>query len=72
LIDTQLGSGSKSGYTFALSNVTGTPASTYTFIASPTVPNNTGVRYFCSYADGVVRFSATALAACDNTVTPLQ
>jgi type IV pilus assembly protein PilA len=72
LIDTQLGTGVKSGYTIALSNVTGTPASTYTFIASPTVPNQTGVRYFCSFADGVVRFAAATLSACDNTVTPLQ
>jgi prepilin-type N-terminal cleavage/methylation domain-containing protein len=72
LIDTQLGTGTKSGYTFALSNVTGSPASTYTFIASPTVPNQTGVRYFCSFADGVVRFSAATLSACDTTVTPLQ
>src|SRR5215472_8732396 len=60
LIDTQLGTGTKSGYTITLIGVTGTPASTYDFEAAPTVPNQTGVRYFCSFADGVVRFSATA------------
>jgi type IV pilus assembly protein PilA len=72
LIDTQLSSGTKSGYNFALSGVTGTPASTYQFIATPLAPNQTGVRYFCSFADAVVRFAATAPAACDNTVAPLQ
>ena len=35
LIDTQLSSGNKSGYSFAISGVSGTPASTYTFIATP-------------------------------------
>jgi len=73
LIDTQLASGSKSGYTITLTGVTGTPASTYQVIASPTVPNQTGVRYFCSFADGVVRSNgASAITTCDNTVTPLQ
>jgi prepilin-type N-terminal cleavage/methylation domain-containing protein len=72
LIDTQLASGSKSGYTFTVSGVTGTPASTYQVIGSPTVANQTGVRYFCSFADGVVRFSTSSISACDYTVTPLQ
>ena len=72
LIDTQLGSGTKSGYTFTLQGVTGTPNSTYDFEAAPTVVNQTGVRYFCSFADGVVRFSASAISACDTTITPLQ
>ncbi len=35
LIDTQLASGTKSGYTFAMVGVTGTPASTYQAVASP-------------------------------------
>ena len=73
LIDTQLASGTKSGYTFALSGVTGTPASSYQFIATPVVLNQTGVRYFCSFADGVVRSNgSTAISTCDNTVNPLQ
>jgi prepilin-type N-terminal cleavage/methylation domain-containing protein len=72
LIDTQLGTGTKSGYTITLIGVTGTPASTYDFEAAPTVPNQTGVRYFCSFADGVVRFSATAPGTCTTGVTPLQ
>ena len=73
LIDTQLASGKKSGYSFALTGVTGAPASAYVFVASPVNPNQTGVRYFCSFADGVVRSNgSTALTTCDYTVTPLQ
>jgi type IV pilus assembly protein PilA len=74
IIDTQLAAGSKSGYSFALSGTSGTPNATYTFIASPLAPNQTGVRYFCSFGDAVVRFSTTSIAAgsCTSTVTPLQ
>jgi type IV pilus assembly protein PilA len=62
----------KNGYVFTLSNVTGTPNSTYNANGAPTSPNITGIRYFCSYEDAVVRSSTAALAACDNTVSPLQ
>jgi len=72
LIDTQLATGNKSGYQFSISGVTGAPAGTYTIIASPLVPNQTGVRYFCSFADGVVRYSTSAISACDPSVAPLQ
>jgi len=71
-IDTQLASGTKSGYSFALSGTSGTPASTYQFIASPLTPNHTGVRYFCSFGDAVVRFNSTAIATCTTSVSPLQ
>jgi type IV pilus assembly protein PilA len=72
LIDTQLGQGTKSGYSFAMSNVTGTPASTYNVIASPITPNQTGVRYFCSFADAVVRVNTASIGTCDYTVSPLN
>ncbi len=72
LIDTQLASGSKSGYTFILTGVSGSPASTYQAIASPITANTTGVRSFCSVSDAVVRYSASALTACAGTETPLQ
>jgi type IV pilus assembly protein PilA len=72
IIDTQLASGIKSGYSFALSNTSGTPNSTYTFIATPLTPNQTGVRYFCSFADAVVRYSTTSLTTCTYSVAPLQ
>jgi type IV pilus assembly protein PilA len=72
LIDSQLASGTKNGYTFTLTGVNGNPAATYQIIASPSVPNQTGVRYFCSFADGTVRYSTSAIANCDYTVVPLQ
>jgi type IV pilus assembly protein PilA len=73
LIDTQLSSGTKSGYSFQLTGVTGTPASTYQVIASPVTSNQTGVRYFCSFADAVVRVNpTTAMTSCDTTQAPLQ
>ncbi|MGC1787040.1 MAG: prepilin-type N-terminal cleavage/methylation domain-containing protein [Terriglobales bacterium] len=71
-IDSTLASGTKSGYTFQLVGTTGTPNATYQFIASPLNANQTGVRYFCSFADAVIRFSATSLASCTNSVSPLQ
>jgi type IV pilus assembly protein PilA len=73
LIDTQLAGGTKSGYTFALSGTSGTPNSTYQFIASPITPNQTGVRYFCSFADAVIRVSpTTSISTCGYSVNPLQ
>jgi prepilin-type N-terminal cleavage/methylation domain-containing protein len=72
LIDTQLSSGVKSGYSFALSGTGGTPNGSYTFIGSPITPNSTGVRYFCSFADAVVRYSTAALTTCTTSVSPLQ
>jgi prepilin-type N-terminal cleavage/methylation domain-containing protein len=61
-----------SGYTFTMTVSGASPISAYDVEASPTVPNQTGVRYFCSFADGVVRGSPTAITTCDRTVPPLQ
>jgi type IV pilus assembly protein PilA len=72
LIDSQVASGTKNGYTFTLAGVAGSPAATYQIIGAPTVPNQTGVRSFCSYADGVVRAQVSAITTCDNSVPPLQ
>jgi hypothetical protein len=41
-------------------------------IATPLAVNQTGVRYFCSFADAVVRYNAAAIATCDGTQMPLQ
>jgi len=71
LIDTTLSSGTKSGYTFVLANASGTPVSTYSANANPLTPNQTGVRYFCSIADAVIRVSPAG-AACTGTEQPLQ
>lgn len=72
LIDSVLETGTKSGYSFALSGAAGTPTATYQLITSPIQPGTTGNRYFCSFADAVVRVSMTAITTCDNTVTPQQ
>ncbi len=70
LIDAALAGGQRSGYSFTLTNVTGTPNSTYNVIATPILWNYSGIRYFCSYADAVVRVSMATISNCDNTVTP--
>ena len=72
LIDSQLASGSKSGYSFVISGTEGTPAATYQVIASPMSPNQTGVRSFCSFADAVPRASVTPITTCDFSVSPLE
>jgi type IV pilus assembly protein PilA len=72
LIDGVLTNGNKSGYSFNLSGVSGTPASSYQISASPVTLNQTGTRYFCSFADSVVRFSSATIGTCDGTTTPLQ
>jgi len=70
LIDTALAGGQKSGYNFVLSNVSGTPNSTYNITASPVLWNYSGIRYFCSFADAVVRTSMTTISTCDTSVAP--
>jgi type IV pilus assembly protein PilA len=70
LIDTALAGGVKSGYTFTLSNVSGTPASTYNVIATPVLWNYSGIRYFCSFGDAVVRVSGTTISTCDTSIPP--
>jgi type IV pilus assembly protein PilA len=72
LIDTQLASGTKSGYSFVMSGSSGTPNASYQLVASPLTPNQTGVRYFCSFADAVVRYSTAAPGTCTYSVSPLQ
>lgn len=72
LIDSQLASGSKSGYTFKVAGSGGPPASTYYAYANPQTQNTTGVRSFCSTPDAVVRYTTAALATCAGTETPLQ
>jgi type IV pilus assembly protein PilA len=72
LIDSQLASGSKSGYTFVSTAASGTPASSYFATANPQTQNTTGVRSFCSVADAVVRYSTASLSTCAGTETPLQ
>ena len=73
LIDTQLAYGVKSGYSFVISGTgSTTPVATYQIRADPLAPNQTGVRYFCSFADGVIRAGTASLTTCDTSATPLQ
>lgn len=72
MIDTQLASGIKSGYLSTLSGTSGTPNATYQIRADPLSPNQTGVRYFCTFADAVIRFGSASLTSCTASVTPLQ
>ena len=62
LIDNLLATGTKSGYTFTLANVGSAPAATYTLTAAPTLINNSGDHYFCSFQDAVVRVSSSAIS----------
>jgi len=59
LIDSVLAAGTKSGYIFAATGAGGPPAVTYYATATPTVPNQTGIRAFCSFEDAVVRVDPT-------------
>jgi prepilin-type N-terminal cleavage/methylation domain-containing protein len=72
LIDTQLASGLRSGYTFTMANVTGTPNAAYNVLSAPVLVNGSGIRYFCSFEDGVVRFSMSPIGTCDWSVQPVQ
>jgi prepilin-type N-terminal cleavage/methylation domain-containing protein len=73
LIDTALAGGTKSGYVFQITGTSGsTPTSTYQFIATPVLPNFSGTRYFCTFADAVVRFSPSTITTCDGSVPPQQ
>ncbi|MGA2353367.1 MAG: prepilin-type N-terminal cleavage/methylation domain-containing protein [Terriglobales bacterium] len=72
LIDTQLASGTKSGYSFSLVGSGSSPVTSYQSIASPLTPNQTGVRSFCSFEDAVVRYNTGTISTCDTTQTPLQ
>jgi len=73
LIDSQMASGVKSGYSFVLSGTGSTvPVSTYQFRADPLTPNQTGVRFFCTSPDGVIRSGTTSLTTCDGSASPLQ
>jgi type IV pilus assembly protein PilA len=72
LIDTQLSSGTKSGYSFGMANTAGTPSGAYAAWANPITANQTGVRTFCSIADAVVRYTSASQSTCNGTEQPLQ
>jgi type IV pilus assembly protein PilA len=61
LLDSQLVTGTKSGYTFALAPGAGAPVASYTVTATP---NNatSGTRSFFSDESGVIRYNAAGAA----------
>ncbi len=69
LIDSVLASGTKSGYSFALSNCSGSPEVLYNSLATPVSVGSTGQRGFCSDKSGVIHFNANG-AGCDPTNDP--
>ncbi len=72
-VDSVLSGGARSGYSYTMGGVTGTPSATYQITLTPLNPGYTGTRYFCSFNDAVVRVNATtAITTCDNTVAPLN
>ena len=72
LIDANLASGTKSGYSFTLGSCSGTPASNYQTLAAPVTPGTTGQRYFCSDSSGVIQFNASAaITTCGTGTTPI-
>ena len=70
LIDNTLAGGTKSGYVFAAAGAGGTPAVSYTSLATPQVQGVTGQRAFCSDQSGVIFWDPSG-TACTNASTPL-
>jgi len=69
MIDSVLGGGTKSGYSFGVTGST----SGYSAWANPISANTTGVNSFCSVQDAVVRKTGTsAITSCAGTEPPLQ
>ena len=72
LIDSQLATGTKSGYKFNIASTGTSPSSNYAVWGNPLTQNTTGVRSFCSVSDAVVRYTTTAMTTCAGTEAALQ
>jgi len=70
LIDSVLAGGTKSGYKFALTGTSGTPATGYSVTGDPVSPNTSGTRGFYSDQSGVIRYSSASGAKSSDS--PLQ
>jgi prepilin-type N-terminal cleavage/methylation domain-containing protein len=69
LIDSVLGGGSKSGYSFASAAGSGTPANTFTANANPITVGTTGTNYYCSDQTGVIQRNTTSFGTGTNPCT---
>jgi type IV pilus assembly protein PilA len=64
LLDPTVSSGTKSGYTFSISNCgSATPIAQYQSQAVPIAVGTSGQRAFCSDASGILRYSSDGVAA---------
>jgi len=73
LIDSNLSSGNKSGYSFTAGtcNTAGGLAVDYQWKAAPQSAGTTGQRYFCTDASGVIRYHTSSAATCLTSGTPI-
>jgi type IV pilus assembly protein PilA len=71
LIDPVLANGTKSGYIFTVAGGGGTPAVTYTSLAVPQVPNQTGQNAYCSDQSGVLYYDGSGTGCTPGTSTAL-
>lgn len=78
LIDPALARGEKSGYKFTLSAEKGSRSSkegannTFTIIAEPTTPGQTGIRTFCSNQSSILYYQADGAACVPGTSPVLE
>lgn len=73
ILDPVISAGVKSGYTFALSNCTGTPYSNYESSAAPVTVGGTGQRAFCSDSSGIIQYAVDGtVASCKANKAVLQ
>lgn len=72
LIDTVLAGGTRSGYVFTLTGGSGSPVAGYNVIAAPSTWNYTGMNYYCSFEDAVIRVSTNSITVCNSSVSPQQ
>ena len=72
LIDSNLASGNKNGYTFTVACIGGgTPTINYQTTAAPASPGVTGQRYFCSDTSGIIKYDSTSTANCLTNGNPI-
>ncbi len=69
IIDAPLAAGQRSGYDFVITNVSGTPASTYNVIATPSSYNSSGTKYFCANEDSILRYSFSVISTCTASIS---
>jgi prepilin-type N-terminal cleavage/methylation domain-containing protein len=73
LIDANLASGNKSGYSFTAGtcNTANSITVDYQWKADPQTAGTTGQRYFCTDVSGVIKFHTSSSATCLTGGTPI-